>query len=244
MGFQGTPIIVDECSNNVWQRDLCNDTCYKAAWLFKNMLENENEANGLAYFSINDRLDEIFPVHDSFHGGFGMFTDDGIPKAVYGAAKLLGKMGTRLVASGKGYFISNEEREERIQIYLYNYVHYDMLYRHRHTVNISRTDRYRVFQAGENLTFSVQLRKVPRGEYRIQCYKITREQGSPYDCWAAMGAPEAMTSEEKEMICHSADPEYRVWRETVGEEQVLSVQEHLKVHEVACIEIICLNHHR
>lgn len=244
MGFQGTPIIVDECSNNVWQRDLCNDTCYKAAWLFKNMLENENEANGLAYFSINDRLDEIFPVHDSFHGGFGMFTDDGIPKAVYGAAKLLGKMGTRFVASGKGYFISTEEREEKIQIYLYNYVHYDMLYRHRHTVNISRTDRYRVFQAGENLTFSVQLQKVPGGEYRIQCYKITREQGSPYDCWAAMGAPEAMTSEEKEMICHSADPEYRVWRETVGEEQILSVQEHLKVHEVACIEIICLNHYR
>lgn len=31
-------------------------------------------------------------------------------------------------------------------------------------------------------------------------------------------APEAMTSEEKEMVCHSADPEYRVWRETVGEE--------------------------
>ena len=189
-------------------------------------------------------VDEIFPVRDSFRGGFEMFTDDGIPKAVYGAAKLLGKMGTRLVASGKGYFISTEEREERIQIYFYNYVHYDMLYRHRHTVNISRTDCYRVFQAGENLTFSVQLRKVPRGEYRIQCYKITREQGSPYDCWAAMGVPEAMTSEEKEMICHSADPEYRVWRETVGEEQVLSVQEHLKVHEVACIEIICLNHHR
>ena len=87
-------------------------------------------------------------------------------------------------------------------------------------------------------------RFIPRGEYRIQCYKITREQGSPYDCWAAMGAPEAMTSEEKEMVCHSADPEYRVWRETVGEEQILSVQEHLKVHEVACIEIICLNHYR
>ena len=243
-GLGALPVLVDECSSNIWQRDLCNDTCYKAAWLFKNMLENENEANGLAYFSINDRLDEIFPVHDSFHGGFGMFTDDGIPKAVYGAAKLLGKMGTRFVASGKGYFISTEEREEKIQIYLYNYVHYDMLYRHRHTVNISRTDRYRVFQAGENLTFSVQLQKVPGGEYRIQCYKITREQGSPYDCWAAMGAPEAMTSEEKEMICHSADPEYRVWRETVGEEQILSVQEHLKVHEVACIEIICLNHYR
>ncbi len=243
-GQQGIPVIVDECSNNVWQRDLCNDTCYKAAWLFKNMLENENEANGLAYFSINDRLDEVFPVRDSFHGGFGMFTNDGIPKAVYGAAKLLGKMGTRLVASGKGYFISTEEKEERIQIFLYNYVHYDMLYRHRHAVNISRTDRYRVFQTGENLTFSVQMQKVPQGEYRLQCYKITREHGSTYDRWAEMGAPEVMTPEEKEIVCHSADPEYRVWRQTVGEEQILRIQEHLNIHEVACIEIICLDHHQ
>lgn len=244
MDLQGMPLIVDECSNNVWQRDLCNDTCYKATWLFKNMLENENHASGIGYFSINDRLDEVFPARDPFHGGFGMFTSDGIPKAVYGAAKLLGKMGTRLVAAGKGYFISTEEKEERVQIYLYNYVHYDMLYRHRHVVNISRTDRYQVFQTGENLTFSVQLQKVPQGEYRLQCYKITREQGSPYDRWAAMGAPEVLTAEEKEIVCHSADPEYRVWRQTVGEEQILRIQEHLNVHEVACIEIICLNHHQ
>ena len=34
-----------------------------------------------------------------------------------------------------------------------------------------------------------------------------------------------MTSEEKEMICHSADPEYRVWRETVGEEHTENVDD-------------------
>ena len=33
------PLIVEEWSNNIWQRDLCNDTCYKSAYLFKNILE-------------------------------------------------------------------------------------------------------------------------------------------------------------------------------------------------------------
>lgn len=40
-GLGALPVLVDECSSNIWQRDLCNDTCYKAAWLFKNLLENE-----------------------------------------------------------------------------------------------------------------------------------------------------------------------------------------------------------
>ena len=49
-------------------------------------------------------------------------------------------MGSRLVKRGDGYFISTEPEKNQSQIYLYNYVHYDMLYRYRHAVNISRTE--------------------------------------------------------------------------------------------------------
>lgn len=73
-GLGALPVLVDECSSNIWQRDLCNDTCYKAAWLFKNLLENEEALQGIAYFSVNDRLDEVFPARETYHGGFGLFT--------------------------------------------------------------------------------------------------------------------------------------------------------------------------
>ena len=63
-GLGALPVLVDECSSNIWQRDLCNDTCYKAAWLFKNLLENEEALQGIAYFSVNDRLDEVFPARE------------------------------------------------------------------------------------------------------------------------------------------------------------------------------------
>ena len=82
---------MDECSSNIWQRDLCNDTRYKAAWLFKNLLENEEALQGIAYFSVNDRLDEVFPARETYHGGFGLFTMNGIPKAVCTALRLLGE---------------------------------------------------------------------------------------------------------------------------------------------------------
>lgn len=111
-GLGALPVLVDECSSNIWQRDLCNDTCYKAAWLFKNLLENEEALQGIAYFSVNDRLDEVFPARETYHGGFGLFTMNGIPKAVCTALRLLGRMGSRLVKRGDGYFISTEPGEK------------------------------------------------------------------------------------------------------------------------------------
>ena len=73
-GFCGLPVLMDEWSNNIWQRDLCNDTCYKSAYLFKSIMENHDSYYGLGYFSISDQLDEIAPAAEAFHGGFGLFT--------------------------------------------------------------------------------------------------------------------------------------------------------------------------
>ena len=68
--------------------------------------------------------------------------------------RLLGRMGSRLVKRGDGYFISTEPEKNQSQIYLYNYVHYDMLYRYRHAVNISRTGNLPRIQYGEIRVFS------------------------------------------------------------------------------------------
>ena len=37
-GFGNLPVILEEWSNSIWQRDLCNDTSYKSAFFFKNIL--------------------------------------------------------------------------------------------------------------------------------------------------------------------------------------------------------------
>ncbi len=121
---------------------------------FKNFLENEEALQGIAYLSVNDRLDEIFPARETYHGGFGLFTMNGIPKAVCTALRLLGRMGSRLVKRGDGYFISTEPEKNRSQIYLYNYVHDDMLYRYRHAVNISRTPTVTAYSIWQIRTFS------------------------------------------------------------------------------------------
>ena len=109
--------------------------------------------------------------------------------------------------------------------------------RYRHAVNISRTDRYRVFNMGEIRTFSVKLTGLEPGKYCLRLYKVTKEHGSSYDAWVRMGAPERMNRMERAMLCHSADPEYRVWEQETDPEGSLTVQERLEPHETALIEV-------
>lgn len=205
-GLENMPLIVEEWSNNIWQRDLCNDTCYKSAYLFKNILENNQDLSALGYFALNDRLDEIPPSAETFHGGFGLFTQDHIPKSACLAMELLARMGEKCLQQGEGYLVS--QREDEIQIFLYHYSHYDLLYRYRHVANMSRTNRDQVFVSQNSKAFYIRLKNLPEGAYRVCRYGITRTGGSSYDAWLRMGAPSPLDREEQELLRRLACPQY------------------------------------
>lgn len=232
-GMENMPILLDEWSNNVWQRDLCNDTCYKSAYVFKSVLENSEYLGGMGYFSISDQLDEIAPSAELFHGGFGIFTRSGLPKSVFRAFELLNKAGDRLVCQGEGYFIT--ETDVEVQIFLYNYCHYDMLYRYRHTVKLKKTDRYKVFNEGKSLAYHIRLEGFVNDRHTIRRYSISPKGGSVYDAWVDMGAPEQLTKEEEERLHSLSHPVYSV--ETQMGEAKVSLNTTLIPHEVQLITI-------
>lgn len=235
-GAEEPALVLDEWNSNIWQRDLCNDTCYKSAYLFKNILENNDRLSGMGYFAVSDRMAEVPPAADLFHGSFGLFTRNGIPKSACCALELLGQMGTRLLKRGDGYFIT--QREEEVQIFLYHYSHYDMLYRYRHVANMSRTSRYRVFLQKEPRAFCIQLLHLPPGKYRVQRYGITRSGGGSYEAWVRMGAPAFLDYEEQALLGDLSHPLYRTGTADIADgEDSLLVRESLEPHDVWLIKI-------
>lgn len=235
-GVEQLALILDEWNSNIWQRDLCNDTCYKSAYLFKNILENNHLLNGMGYFALSDRLAEVPPAGDLFHGGFGLFTRNGIPKSACRAMELLGQMGNMLLKQGDGYFIT--QNDEEIQIFLYHYSHFDLLYRYRHVANISGTSRYQVFVRKEPRAFCIQFLHLSPGRYRIQRYGLTRNGGGSYEAWVGMGAPASIDYEEQELLRALSHPLYRTERLDIEhEEDSLLVRESLEPHDVWLIKI-------
>jgi len=230
-GIGKIPLILAEWNSTIWQRDLCSDTAYKACFLLKNVLENCNDIQGFTYWHISDWNDDYLPSPDRFHGGFGLFTRDNIPKAVYGALRLLGEAKGRIQAQGDGYTVLSAEGQ--VAIYLYNYCPYDMLYRYRHTGEISLCNRYNVFEMKNNVCYQVRLENMTPGEYQKKVYQIDRKEGSACDVWIRMGAPKELSDFEYDALNVSATPKCLVSQIKIEKEY--TIQSILKPHTVQLI---------
>lgn len=88
-GLDKLPIYISEWNNTPSHQDYLNDTCYKSCYIAKNILENYDRLDGLAYWTLTDLMTEHSQTSNLFFGGLGLFTTNGIPKASYNSLLLL-----------------------------------------------------------------------------------------------------------------------------------------------------------
>ena len=230
-GLGDREIVIEEWSSTLWQRDLSSDTCYKAAWLTKNVLENYENVDMLGYWLLTDFIDEWLVPGGVFHGGYGLFTANGIPKAGYQALRLLTRVGEQKLAQGKGWYVSQTRNE--IQIFLYHYCHYDALYRYRYKKLNNPYDVYKVFRADGSLHIALTLTGLHPGCYRQERRRISRKAGSSYDKWLESGAPDKIGPDDLRYLSETSQPSYEICeRDTDG---TLVLEAELAPHEVEMI---------
>ncbi|MBO7710027.1 MAG: helix-turn-helix domain-containing protein [Lachnospiraceae bacterium] len=229
------PVILDTWNATMWQRDLRNDTCFKSAFLFKNLLENASRINAFGYWVLSDLFEEVAATPQLFHGGYGLMTYNGIPKAAFNAFALIRRLGDRFVERGDGYYVTCSS-DESVQVALYNYCHYDTLSRQHVFVDGNSYDRYAMYKNETSRVFDLLL-DLPDGEYQVEKYSISRQpaHGSAYEAWLDMGAPEGISGEQLGYLQRGALPHYR--RESCFSKGGLPLQEELEAHEVRVILI-------
>lgn len=230
-GLGDREIILEEWSSTLWQRDLSSDTCYRSAWMVKNALQCCNEADLLGYWLLTDLIDEWLVPGGVFHGGYGLFTANGIPKAAYRAMRLLTRVGAEKVGAGKNWFVSRSGNT--IQIFLYHYCHYDALYRYRYQKLKNPRDAYKVFQNSGCLHLSLSMTGLQPGSYRWERRIINRSTGSAYDKWLEIGAPETMRPDDLKYLADTSQPAYEV--SECNTDGSLLIESQLQPHEVQII---------
>lgn len=234
--IKNIPVYMTEWNLTVNHRNLINDTCFKACYMSKNLLENYDRLNSFGYWSLTDFLCELQPSEMLFHGGLGLFTMNGIPKAPYHAFKLLSKLGNKLVNSGKGWFITTSSVDDTIQIFLYNYTHYTNLFATGEIFDMTSINRYASFSNLCSTTFSVHLSNMDFESCIIKEVFINRNNGSSFDTWVQMGGQPLRTNDELELLKSHSQPGMYIHEEKI-QSRSLDLHITLEPLEIRLVEL-------
>ena len=133
-------------------------------------------------------IEETQPSNNEFHGGLGLFTYDQIKKPHYFTFEFLNKLGSRLIDKGDGYFIAKSHGQ--IQIFLYNYEHFNLLFASGKTFDMTFTNRYTPFSQSEKLSVTLGLTGLSAKKAHVVERIINQQHGSAFDEWVRLGAPD------------------------------------------------------
>lgn len=217
-------------------RDLVNDTCFKAAYIVKNVLENMDGLHSFGYWTATDLLEEFKMSSEMFHGGLGLMTYNGIPKPAFYAFKLLAKLGRQFIHQGKGYYITSSDMG--LQVLMYAYAHIDSLYQKGDASLISRTNRYDVFEEDGAIELTLELTDLHPGMYTLKRHTINRQYGSAFDLWVQMGAPHPIDADTLDYLKQASCPQLAF--EQIEITGTYSLVSKLSPHEVQLMELMRL----
>lgn len=76
--FDSLPVYLTEWNSTVSHKDLMSDTCFKSAYIIKNLTENYDRLDAFGYWLLTDLHEENLLPQQLFHGGLGLFTYNNI----------------------------------------------------------------------------------------------------------------------------------------------------------------------
>lgn len=228
------PMYLTEWNLTISHRDLINDTCFKSCYLMKNLLENYDRLNSFGYWVLSDFIEELQLSNDLFHGGLGLFTYNGIPKAHYNSFSFLKDLGDELIGKGNGWFITRST--QKIILLLYNYEHFSKLFASGILFDMTTENRYTPFNQMKSASFHLTLTELPARTCLIKEYYVNRQKGSSFDTWLRMGAEPMLHPGDEEFLKQEAQPGIHFRREQIHQ-GTLELNITLEPLEVRKIEI-------
>lgn len=234
LGLEHLELVLDKWNSTVWQHDLCNDTAYKGAFIAKTALENMHCVSMMGYGLYSDFVEEL-PPRETFYGGHGVVTYNGLYKPGYWVMRLLTMLRGRVLQQGDGYYLMKDDRT--IYAVFYNYCSYSSMYRHSYMNEENRIDRYSMFQDADDRLFRVQIHSYPAENVMMKSWLVGREHGSVFDRWIEIGSPEIIDAEIAGYLNQLGAPLMKVSRLPV-KEHTLDLSAALHPHDVMFIEIV------
>ena len=193
-GKKKLPVYITEWNSSYSPVDPVHDSFFAGPFILE-QLRNTEALDSMSFWTFTDIFEENGPAPRPFHGGFGLMSYQGIPKAAYWAYKYLSLLGsTELVSSDKSSYVCRDEKGG-VQVLFWDLTH------PTDGGKVSNQDFFfKTVPATNKGEASVVLHHLPAGEYDIKVHMIGFQQNDPYTLWLNAGAPADLSREDVEEI--------------------------------------------
>ncbi len=236
--FREVPIHISEWSSTVSNRNILNDSCYKAAYIVKSMIDSIGMADEIGYWVGTDLFAEYFDSKKILFGGCGLMSKDGIKKPAFFAYRYLNGMEPYLVGKDDHCLVTTDGHDN-YGIICHNYCHLNYKYYLKREDEIEVNQLERLFADSDRIELSLQIKGVRRGKYKIKIYSMSPEHGSALGEWMEMGTDRELMREDIEYLQRICTPRIRVM-EYEATEPELNFDVQIVPHEIKALQVFYL----
>ena len=185
--FPEKQIWVTEFNSNLSSRNYLNDSVYQAVYLSRILTAvSALPVSAMGYYLLSDAPLRYSDSLEFLFGGWGLYTDTGLPKASCNTYRLFRMTGRYLVQTGPGYLITANS-ESSFQILLTHYRHMKTAYRRHNVPAQALPDPEQVFLPTPDLNYTILLPPVPSGTYLLRKYTIDSSHANLFHEWQKSG---------------------------------------------------------
>jgi beta-xylosidase/AraC-like DNA-binding protein len=228
------PFYITEWNIDFSCRNLVHDSLLKASFILQNSIDAIDRLDALCYWCASDIAAEYTDSDAPLFGGPGLISRHGIRKPAFFAYQFLSKLGDRLLSKGNGYIVTAKSEHEFTAI-LFNYKYINSRFRFADQIRSMSGDLSGYLEDLENCFFSLEIRGIAAGRYKLRQHILNSHYGSVYDTWLGLSAAESLQSSETAWLERSCVPKLRI--DFLEGKESLTIECDLEPNEVRLLEI-------
>ncbi len=229
------PLFVSEWNVTLSDRNAINDSCYKGAYIIKNLLQIINAVNGVGYFIATDRLVEYVDSNEMLFGGSGLISRDSIFKPSAFAFEFMNRLKPKLVGKGKNYIITTDENSNMI-VLCHNQKKLNYSYYLTNEGDINKKELWKYYEDHDSLDINFEISNIDNGKYKARIYRVNEDHGSILGIWKSLDFDKSLSRSDIKFCRKICEPGLTISTEQ-AENGVLKFSVNLKANEFACISL-------
>lgn len=233
--LRNVEVHVSEWSSTISNRNILNDSCYKGAYIMKNILSSLGLAEVLGYWVGSDIFAEYYDNSSVLFGGCGLLSKQGIKKPAYYAYSFVNNMHKYLIKKDENYIITTDNHNNYFMAcHNYQPLNYKYYLKQENEQDINQLAQ--LYESDQIINQYFYLDNVKDGNYKIKIYSVTDAHGSVQEEWRNMGFSGPLSKQEVNYLKRVCTPRIQI-KECSAENKKLEFDIEMSPQEIQYIYI-------